>query len=169
MIAGSVFLAIGSFQECLNCNDIVKTVTISSAFLYGGLTESSSNLTEANLFISFNNPGAETYITSLSITLVVTMTTTNVNANPQLTSATTASASSNNGVTIVTWRGSENSTSQINFSANSQANALASDKLTTFDYFPRTVSPMNITAGEVWDDEIMFANGQSDFGTIVAQ
>jgi hypothetical protein len=172
VVAGTVLFVLDLRQPCdfaFNaCSGVVKTTTLSSAYLYAGNTLSYSNKAKlASLQLSLNNPGAETYVTSLSITLEASIIITNVNATPRQVNTTT-STSSSTGITIATWS-SENSTSQIDFAIHSQVNAIAPAGVNTFSYYPRTSSPMNITAGETWGYAIYFANGDSISGSLIAQ
>ena len=171
MIAWTVLFVLDLEQPCdftFNaCSGYVKTTTLSSADLYAGSTTFSSNLSKAaSLQMVLNNPGAETYVTSLSITREAAMPVTNVNATPRLIATTTTTSS--NGITIATWS-RENSTGQIDFAIHSQANVIANGTVTTVSYYPRTSYPMNITSGETWGFAIYFANGDSISGSLIAQ
>ncbi len=141
MIAGTLYFA--TLETCLGCDASYPGLTLSSANFYDGLTGSSSNPPKANLSISFNNPEAETYVTSLSVT--------------------------EERITITTWQDGENSTSLIDFSVHSPANVIASGKVTNLTYYPRTAFPVNITAGEDWNYVIVLANGESVSGSLISE
>jgi hypothetical protein len=165
-LAGTALIIIGA-QNCGGyivdyCSGTVKTVTLSSANLYDGTTAVSS-ANASSLLMSFNNPGSETYITSLSIWQATTTVT-----YPNSTSVITKIYPENN-VTITSWQDSTDSTGQINFSVHSNATELLSGKVTSFSFYPRTVSQINITADETWNFVVDFANGQSVSGSLLSE
>src|SRR6202035_913415 len=69
LIAGTLVLAlvVGAYTFGLFGSN-VKTVTLSSATLYGGLTATGSAAATSSLTIALNNPGSATYITSATMT-----------------------------------------------------------------------------------------------------
>ena len=162
MIVTSALFLIGSSQPCFSCSGAVKTITVISGTLYGGLTASVSESGTAYFSLSLNNPGLETYITSLSIWQVTTQTMGNANS-------TTISSFSGSAFVVSTWQSTSNSSDVINFSAPTPENILASDGPSTFSFYPRTASQMSIATGESWSYTINFANGQSIGGFVIVQ
>jgi len=76
VFAGTIFIGIDIVNTVWPCDfnicsDIVKTVTLSSAELYGGSLATTSTNGTSDLSISLNNPGSTTYITSLTLQAAV--------------------------------------------------------------------------------------------------
>lgn len=126
----------------------VKTVTLVSATLYGGVTASTSQAATSSLTLSLNNPGTATTITSLTLT------------GTGISAITSWDASSGNG------------SNTINFGAAYVAggvNALSSNSVTPFAFYPYSASSQSITTGQTFNYVITFANGQSVSGSLIAQ
>src|SRR5437879_2260542 len=69
LIAGTLVLAlvVGAYTFGLFGSN-VKTVTLSSATLYGGVSATGTLVATSSLTTSLNNPGSATYITSVTMT-----------------------------------------------------------------------------------------------------
>ncbi len=69
LIAGTLVLAlvVGAYTFGLFGSN-VKTVTLSSATLYGGTTATGAAAATSSLTIALNNPGSASYITSVTMT-----------------------------------------------------------------------------------------------------
>ncbi|MDA4110915.1 MAG: hypothetical protein OK439_00130 [Thaumarchaeota archaeon] len=168
VIASATVFAINAENPCTFsvCSAAVKNVTISSAFLYGGFAGFSSNpMKLASLWISLDDPGAATYITS--ITLSGWTKAEGANGNTSQVMITTST--SNTSIVITNWQTNSKSTNTIDFSVQSPANAIATSTVSHFIYFPRMDPPLNITTGQMWSFVIDLANGQSESGWVFVQ
>src|SRR5580698_3322004 len=69
LIAGTLVLAlvVGAYTFGLFGSN-VKTVTLSSATLYGGVTASAATAPTSSLTFSLNNPGSATTVTGVTLT-----------------------------------------------------------------------------------------------------
>jgi len=69
LIAGTLVLAlvVGAYTFGLFGSN-VKTVTLSSATLYGGVSATASSAATSSITISLNNPGSATVITGITLT-----------------------------------------------------------------------------------------------------
>jgi len=149
LIAGTLVLAlvVGAYTFGLFGSN-VKTVTLSSATLYGGteaLTLGVGNVTASTTYMAFalNNPGSTSSITGVTLT--------------------------GSGITsITTW---ENGTAtQVNFQGlgTHPLNTLTGGQVTSFTYYPFGIG-QSITTGQVYNYVVSFANGQSVSGSLIAQ
>jgi flagellin-like protein len=148
LIAGTLVLAlvVGAYTFGLFGSN-VKTVTLSSATLYGGVTASSSVAATSSLTLAINNPGSATTISSVTLT--------GAGISP-VSSWDTSSASGTAGSTV-------------NFATQSNANAMAAGAVTSFTFYPWSSSSQPITTGQTFNYVINFANGQSVSGSLIAQ
>ncbi len=150
LIAGTLVLAlvVGAYTFGLFGSN-VKTVTLSSATLYGGTTATGAAAATSSLTIALNNPGSASYITSVTMT--------------------------GSGIaTIVAWDNSTLTSSAANLIVFTGSypgnNAMAAGTVTSFTYYPENVAPaQSITTGQVFNYVINFANGQSVSGSLIAQ
>jgi FlaG/FlaF family flagellin (archaellin) len=149
LIAGTLVLAlvVGAYTFGLFGSN-VKTVTLSSATLYGGVTASSIIAATSSVTVSLNNPGSATTITSITLT--------------------------GSGIsTITNWQlAAASGTNTVNFAAtyvNGGANAMGPGAVTSFTFFPWSGSSQSITTGQTFNYVINFANGQSVSGSLIAQ
>src|SRR5579875_2611303 len=69
LIAGTLVLAlvVGAYTFGLFGSN-VKTVTLASATLYGGVSATGNSAATSSLTVALNNPGSQTYITSVTLT-----------------------------------------------------------------------------------------------------
>jgi len=157
LIAGTLVLAlvVGAYTFGLFGSN-VKTVTLSSATLYGGLSATGATGTPASqaatssLVFALNNPGSATYITSLT-----------------LTGAGIASINNWDNTTLATV-----ATNTIVFTASHpNNNAMLAGQVSSYTYYPsaNTGAQEGITTGQVFNYVINFANGQSVSGSLIAQ
>ncbi len=152
LIAGTLVLAlvVGAYTFGLFGSN-VKTVTLSSATLYGGVSQDSTPTTaSSSLTLSLNNPGSSSAITS------VTLTGTGL-SSPITTWSTTAAY---NAANVIIFVNSYNSLSP---------NALSPGQVTSYTFYPVTASSVPITTGQTFNYVINFANGQSVSGSLIAQ
>ncbi|MHB2036550.1 MAG: archaellin/type IV pilin N-terminal domain-containing protein [Nitrososphaerales archaeon] len=149
LIAGTLVLAlvVGAYTFGLFGSN-VKTVTLSSATLYGGLSATAAKNSTSSLTVALNNPGSATYISS------VTMTGAGIS-------------------TINAWDNStdfSSSTNLVVFTASHTGNnAMGPGAVTSFTYYPENAAQQSITTGQVFNYVINFANGQSVSGSLIAQ
>ena len=154
LIAGTLVLAlvVGAYTFGLFGSN-VKTVTLSSATLYGGLSATGATGTPASqaatssLVFALNNPGSATYITSLT-----------------LTGAGIASINNWDNTTLATV-----ATNTIVFATSAPNNAMNAGQVSSYTYYPSAPTPEGITTGQVFNYVINFANGQSVSGSLIAQ
>ena len=149
LIAGTLVLAlvVGAYTFGLFGSN-VKTVTLSSGTLYGGVTASSSVVPTSSLTISLNNPGSATTVSSITLT--------------------------GSGIsTIVNWQAVAGAgTNTVNFNAGyvaGGANAMSPGAVSSFTFFPWSSASQTITTGQTFNYVINFANGQSVSGSLIAQ
>ena len=162
LIAGTLVLAlvVGAYTFGLFGSN-VKTVTFSSATLYGGVAASTTVVSTSSLTMSLNNPGSQSYITSM----------TNTGAG-----LTTPIAAWDNTSAI---RVAGNT---INFGSASMAiggcpapvwnnNVLCPGQVTSFTVYPEqgAGAGIAITTGQTFNYVINFQNGQSVSGSLIAQ
>jgi len=151
LIAGTLVLAlvVGAYTFGLFGSN-VKTVTLSSATLYGGVTASATIVATSSLTISLNNPGSATTITS------VTITGSGIAPVNAWDSTSAAGAAANT----------------INFAQGYTAgnpNAMAPGTVTSFTFYPWATASQTILTGQTFNYVINFANGQSVSGSLIAQ
>lgn len=149
LIAGTLVLAlvVGAYTFGLFGSN-VKTVTLSSGTLYGGVTASGTVAATSSLTVSLNNPGSATTVTSITLT--------------------------GSGIsTIQNWQqGSAAGTNTVNFAATYSAggaNAMSPGAVSSFTFYPWSASSQSITTGQTFNYVINFANGQSVSGSLIAQ
>jgi len=149
LIAGTLVLAlvVGAYTFGLFGSN-VKTVTLSSATLYGGVTASASATATSSITISLNNPGSATTITGISLTGA--------------------------GITTVTtWQqAAASGTNTVNFGQAYTAgspNAMGPGAVTSFTFYPWSAASQPILTGQTFNYVINFANGQSVSGSLIAQ
>jgi flagellin-like protein len=142
LIAGTLVLAlvVGAYTFGLFGSN-VKTVTLSSATLYGG-TEAAALGVPASassyIVFSLNNPGSASTITGITLT--------------------------GSGVTAVTtWEDA----SGTSFMSNGDNN-MAGGQVTSYTFYPFGTL-QSLTTGQVFNYVISFANGQSVSGSLIAQ
>ena len=130
----------------------VKTVTLSSAYLYAGHIASNSSSSTSRFEIAFNNPSCteNTYVNSLTLT------------GSSLSSSITA------------WDNSSNPSSYRNLidfsSGRPNNNLLSAANVTAVTFYPANLSgsTQSIISGEVYNYVANFANGQSVSGSLIA-
>ena len=143
LIAGTLVLAlvVGAYTFGLFGSN-VKTVTLSSATLYGGTEQASTGLPIASgatyMTFALNNPGSISTITGITLT--------------------GAGVSS-----ISTWE-----TSGGTDFGTSPYNVLAAGQVTSYTFYPYGTI-QSITTGQTFNYVISFANGQSVSGSVIAQ
>ena len=149
LIAGTIVLAlvVGAYSFGLFGSN-VATVTVSSATLYGGVSATTSSAATSSIVFALNNPGSATYITQLTL--------------------------SGAGVTTISsWDNSSLASTGTNLivftSSHPGNNAMPAGQVTSFTYYPDSVTPQAITTGQVFNYVINFANGQSVSGSLIAQ
>jgi len=163
LIAGTLVLAlvVGAYTFGLFGSN-VKTVTLSSATLYGGTAASSAAVGTSSLTFSLNNPGSNSYITSITVTGAGLLT------------------------PITAWDNSSairGSTNTVNFGSASMAangcptptwnnNVLCPGQVSSFTlYLEQGASNpgVAITTGQTFNYVMNFQNGQSVSGALIAQ
>jgi flagellin-like protein len=149
LIAGTLVLAlvVGAYTFGLFGSN-VKTVTLSSATLYGGVTADPVTQATASLTISLNNPGSATVISSITLT--------------------------GSGISTLTGWDTGNlqsvapSLQYTPYTANSP-NAMGPGTVTSFTFYPWAASSQAVLTGQTFNYVITFANGQSVSGSLIAQ
>lgn len=126
----------------------VKTLTISSIVLYGGVTATANQAATSSFGLSVNNPGSATTIASITLT--------------------------GSGITPITiWDLNASSGSGfVNFSSPYTPggdNGVDPGTVSQFTFYPFSNSPQMILSGETLNYVISFANGESVSGTLVGQ
>jgi len=173
IISGALFLESSMISSTLGSGPITTLVNLeASPLLGGGVTASPSSTANASFLFLLINGGDDTYISSLSMWQGTAMVNENANDTGVITSNSTSSSSSTEGIVITSWQSNRNSSDQIDFSVHSSANDVPSETgpvVTTFHYYPRTALPINIKVGETWNFAIIFANGHSASGQVIAQ
>ncbi|MDG6904894.1 MAG: hypothetical protein JRN20_03815 [Nitrososphaerota archaeon] len=153
LIAGTLVLAlvVGAYTFGLFGSN-VKTVTLSSATLYGGVTNSTDTTTAglgtSYMTFSLNNPGSTSSISSITLT--------------------------GSGIKSITiWQAA--TATVISFTSTGSSNQLTGGQVSSFTYYPSYYSGTvgtgmeSITTGQVYNYVIGFANGQSVSGSLIAQ
>jgi hypothetical protein len=167
LLTGTATLSIGFYlvDPCPTCSGATKSITLASANLYSGVTASGSSDATANLAMTINNPGATVYISSLSLYGGYKPSTGPIaNVTPRLITTTSTLS---DGLLIAGWQNSN--LSAIDFQIHSANNRLATEKVSFFDFYPTTSTPLNITAGYVYNYFVNFTNGVSISGSLLAQ
>jgi flagellin-like protein len=151
LIAGTLVLAlvVGAYTFGLFGSN-VKTVTLSSATLYGGVTADAITTASSSLTLSLNNPGSASAITSLTLT-----------GTGLPAPVTTWSGVATAGGAQIVFINSYNSLSVYN--------ALSPGQVTAYTFYPSTAASEPITTGQTFNYVINFANGQSVSGSLIAQ
>ncbi len=153
LIAGTLVLAlvVGAYTFGLFGSN-VKTVTLSSATLYGGVSQTTGGqVATSSLTLSLNNPGSASAISSVTLT------------GTGLASPITSWSSTSNYVAanLVAFVNSYNSLSP---------NALSPGQVTSYTFYPNTgANSASITTGQTFNYVINFVNGQSVSGSLIAQ
>ena len=149
LIAATIVLAlvVGAYTFGLFGSN-VKTVTLTSGTLYGGVSACSVCTTKvtgtSSLSFSLNNPGSATVITSVTITGA--------------------------GITAIdTWALNSGNTTQVAFASPMNGNAMLPGAVTPFTYYPTSNPSQSITTGQTFNYVINFQNGQSVSGALIAQ
>ncbi len=150
LIAGTLVLAlvVGAYTFGLFGSN-VKTVTLSSGTLYGGVTADPVTAATSSLTISLNNPGSATTISSITLT--------------------------GSGISTITgWDTGSLSSAAANVNFNQgytsgNPNAMGPGAVTSFTFFPWSAASQSITTGQTFNYVINFANGQSVSGSLIAQ
>jgi len=149
LIAGTLVLAlvVGAYTFGLFGSN-VKTVTLSSATLYGGVSADPATTATSSLTLSLNNPGSATVITGITLTGAGIST---------ITGWDTGSAQSAAPSLLFTP-----------YTVNSP-NAMAPGAVTSFTFYPWAAASQSILTGQTFNYVINFANGQSVSGSLIAQ
>jgi flagellin-like protein len=165
LIAGTLVLAlvVGAYTFGLFGSN-VKTVTLASATLYGGLTASQSAAATASLSLSLNNPGSATTITS------ITLTGTGLSTPVTLWSLQAGAITGSGSATTISFAAAYTS-------PGGPGNAMYPGQVTSFTFYPVSGSSssgvgtiqQSITTGQTFNYVINFANGQSVSGSLIAQ
>jgi FlaG/FlaF family flagellin (archaellin) len=149
LIAGTLVLAlvVGAYTFGLFGSN-VKTVTLSSGTLYGGVSADPVTTATASLTLSLNNPGSATVITGITLTGA--------------------------GITSVTgWDTasipSAAPTLQFTGYTAGSPNAMGPGAVSSFTFYPWAATSQNILTGQTFNYVINFANGQSVSGSLIAQ
>jgi flagellin-like protein len=150
LIAGTLVLAlvVGAYTFGLFGSN-VKTVTLSSATLYGGVTAWQASIATSSISLSLNNPGSASTISSLTLT------------------------GTGLGTPITIWSTTSVTGGSVNFAGAAGANSMLPGQVTSFTFYPVTIgtatSSQAITTGQTFNYVINFANGQSVSGSLIAQ
>ena len=153
LIAGTLVLAlvVGAYTFGLFGSN-VKTVTLASATLYGGVSSATATNATTSLTLALNNPGSATYISSLTLTGTAISSISGWCPNSDKVAA--------GGCTLVAW------------TAVGPNNQMLPGQVTSFTFFPSSVgvqTTQSITTGQTFNYVINFANGQSVSGALIAQ
>ena len=151
LIAGTLVLAlvVGAYTFGLFGSN-VKTVTLSSATLYGGVTASAAIAATSSITLSLNNPGSATTVTGVTLTGAGIST---VNAWDTGSAASPAAST----VSFAQPYGAGN------------PNAMGPGQVTSFTFYPWSAASQSILTGQTFNYVITFANGQSVSGSLIAQ
>jgi len=154
LIAGTLVLAlvVGAYTFGLFGSN-VKTVTLSSATLYGGVSATTTAAATSSLVFALNNPGSATYVTTLTLSGAGIAT---INSWDNSTAAQVA------GNTIPFGAGHTNPPC-------TDCNVMNAGTVSSFTYYPEAAAAEAITTGQVFNYVINFANGQSVSGSLIAQ
>ena len=156
LIAGTLVLAlvVGAYTFGLFGSN-VKTVTLSSATLYGGVANeeglgASTTLNSTSyMTFSLNNPGSSSSITGVTLT--------------------------GSGILSITLWETTSSPYGIVFTATGSGNpnSMTGGQVTSYTFYPYLAKGPGatepITTGQVFNYVISFANGQSVSGSLIAQ
>jgi len=149
LIAGTLVLAlvVGAYTFGLFGSN-VKTVTLSSATLYGGVSATAAQAATSSITISLNNPGSATVISGITLT----------------------------GAGIATISGWDTAAGQsaapsLQFTPYTvnNPNAMAPGAVTSFTFYPWNAASQSILTGQTFNYVLNFANGQSVSGSLIAQ
>jgi flagellin-like protein len=155
LIAGTLVLAlvVGAYTFGLFGSN-VKTVTLASATLYGGISGLTSKLDRntTSLGVSLNNPGSATTITSLELTG---------------TSLTTPLQAWN----FTTGQSSQSSAAGYVFGTGTSPTApdMLAGQVNSYTFYALAATYLAVTTGQTYNYVINFANGQSVSGSLIAQ
>jgi hypothetical protein len=187
LLCAFVFLLVWSFElsiptitRDLYCSGVVKTITLSSAYLYSGQAATNSAFATSSLLISFNNPGSNTRITSLVLWSGSTTTTNRFYNGTQFYPAgngtifVAVSGGGTNVTMITSWDNSTQPSSAGNLilfnSSQLGNNVLSSGRVASFTYYPESFgSPLLIAKGQIFNYAVSFSNGDSISGSLIAQ
>ena len=155
LIAGTLVLAlvVGAYTFGLFGSN-VKTVTLSSATLYGGTEPATVGVAQANSYLVFalNNPGSTSSISGLTLTgSGITSVNTWGLINGTAATFTIATSANPQGVGTGLW-----------------ANGLTGGTVTSYTFYPFGTA-QSITTGQVYNYVVSFSNGQSVSGSLIAQ
>jgi flagellin-like protein len=156
LIAGTLVLAlvVGAYTFGLFGSN-VKTVTLSSATLYGGVSATGTLAATSSLTIALNNPGSASYITSL------TMTGSGITTIIAWDNSSLASAGNN----LVSAAFAPGHTSP----PCTDCGVMLAGTVSSFTFYPENAAQQSITTGQVFNYVVNFANGQSVSGSLIAQ
>jgi len=152
LIAGTLVLAlvVGAYTFGLFGSN-VKTVTLASATLYGGVVAGTGANSTSSLVVALNNPGSATYVNSLTLTAAGL-------ATPVTAWCPNSDKVGGGGCTAISFAGSNANT------------ALSQGQVTSLTFYPEQgAGGAAITTGQVFNYVINFANGQSVSGSLIAQ
>jgi flagellin-like protein len=156
LIAGTLVLAlvVGAYTFGLFGSN-VKTVTLSSATLYGGTEPATVGVPAQGasyLVFALNNPGSTSSISGLTLTgSGITSVSTWGLTNGTAASFTIATSANPVGVGAGLW-----------------ANGLTGGTVTSYTFYPFGTA-QSITTGQVYNYVVSFSNGQSVSGSLIAQ
>jgi flagellin-like protein len=155
LIAGTLVLAlvVGAYTFGLFGSN-VKTVTLSSATLYGGTEPATVGVAQANSYLVFalNNPGSTSSISGLTLTgSGITSVNTWGFTNATAATFTIATSANPQGVGVGKW-----------------GNGLTGGTVTSYTFYPFGTA-QSITTGQVYNYVVSFSNGQSVSGSLIAQ
>jgi flagellin-like protein len=156
LIAGTLVLAlvVGAYTFGLFGSN-VKTITLSSATLYGGSTYSGGTAT-SSLSIALNNPGSLTEISSLTLT--------GTGLAAAITSWCVNSLAGTGGTTCA---GAQN---PIVFGTPAtDFNNVTAGAVSSLTFYPKTGAAVTLNTGQTFNYVISFVNGQSVSGSLIAQ
>lgn len=153
LIAGTLVLAlvVGAYTFGLFGSN-VKTVTLSSATLYGGQADPSAGQGGSYVTFSLNNPGSASNITG------VTVTGSGITAVSGFDNATFAGSCTGTCASVFTG-----------VSGGIANSNLAGGKVTSYTWYLAGTTNQPITTGQTFNYVINFANGQSVSGALIAQ
>jgi flagellin-like protein len=157
LIAGTLVLAlvVGAYTFGLFGSN-VKTVTLSSATLYGGqepVAAASPTSTVSYVVVSLNNPGSTSSVSSITLT------------GSGLQAAVTTWYYSNGTATNFALTTSAN---PVGVGTGEWGNGLPGGQVTSYSFYPYGLA-QQITTGQTFNYVINFANGQSVSGSLIAQ
>ena len=160
LIAGTLVLAlvVGAYTFGLFGSN-VKTVTLASATLYGGVSATGNSAATSSLTVALNNPGSQTYITS------VTLTGAGLNTPIVVWDNTSAAQTSSNKITFSSASMASNGCPNPTWNNN----VLCAGAVSSFTIYPYQPTAVPITTGQTFNYVINFQNGQSVSGSLIAQ